>query len=164
MAVPAGRPSAAVTPVAVPGSIAELKGHAPNDVPAVASERGARQHIGGKGSANVQSLCAAVLRVGQLPGGDLIYRCGPSNSTASPPPGAGQGAPALPSKLHTCLLAGTGCDTAAFAQRKDKKHGPCVPSPTSVSRKSTSSSPASFVFAFRNRLSFQYVDTWPRSG
>lgn len=41
MAVPAGRPSAAVTPVAVPGSIAELKGHAPNDVPAVASERGA---------------------------------------------------------------------------------------------------------------------------
>lgn len=86
MAVPAGRPSAAVTPVAVPGSIAELKGHAPNDVPAVASERGARQHIGGKGSANVQSLCAAVLRVGQLPGGDLIYRCGPSNSTASRPP------------------------------------------------------------------------------
>lgn len=41
VAVPAGWPSAAVAPVAVPGSIVELKGHAPNDVPAAASEHGA---------------------------------------------------------------------------------------------------------------------------
>ena len=68
------------------------------------------------------------------------------------PPAAGQGAPALPGKLCTCLLAGTGCDTAAFAQREDEKHSPCVPSPTGVSRKSTSYLPASFVIHFQKQI------------
>lgn len=112
----------------------------------------------------MQSLRTVTLHVGQLPKGRSHLSLWAIEQHSKSPPPLGEEPQPPPGKLRTCLLAGTGCDTAAFAQREDEKHGPCVPSPTGASRKSTSSSPASFIFTFRNRLSFQYVDKRPRSG
>jgi len=120
-----------------PASVAELKGRAPSVLV--------------KGRTNAAAC-------GPAAPGEISFMAVGYRVAQQIPPATGRGAPALPGELRTCLLAGTGCDTAAFAQREDRKHSPCVPSPAGVSQKSASSSPASFVFTFRTRRSFRCVD------
>lgn len=70
-------------------------------------------------SADIQSLHTVVLRVGQqLKGRSHLLLTATESPSKSPDCWAG--APALPGKPRTCLQAGTGCKTAAFAQREDE--------------------------------------------
>lgn len=75
-AVQTPQPLAAPAPVPVPGSVAELEGHAPHaltsrrwrDTLPTRRQRRA-QCLTGKGSANMRSLHTVTLRAGQLPEG-----------------------------------------------------------------------------------------------